>query len=203
MTSTPVADALTRAPSTPVPQQGASEGVRVLLVATLLGGAVVHAAVVREHLDHWPAAGLFFVVLAVGGLIVGVALLSRVDNLRLLAALAFTVGPMLVWLVSRTTGLPFGPEAGEPEPVGVTDTAACLLALAGAGAALILLRAANWLRGRALPAAARLVGLGLVVVVTVVGLTSANVAQPAHSEKPSVGHVHSGQGTGVEGEGHI
>jgi len=202
--STPVdAGELTRAPSAPVRQHGAYEDVRVLLVATLLGGAAVHAAVVREHLAHWPAAGLFFVLLAVTGLVVGMALLRRVDRPRLLAALALSVGPLLVWLVSRTAGLPFGPEAGEPEQVTWTDATACLLALAGVGAALLLLRAAPRLWGRVLPAAAQRVGLGLVAVVTVVGLTSAAVAEPEHVEHAPAGHVGSGHAVGVEVGEHL
>ena len=204
MTSTPVdISPLTGAPSAPVRGDDASEGVRVLLVAALLGSAAVHALVVREHLDHWPAAGLFFVVLAAGGLVVGMALLRRVDTPRLLAALALSGGPLLVWVASRTVGLPFGPEAGEPEQVGQADVAACLLALIGAGAALILLRAAPRLRDRALPAGAQLVALGLVAVVTVVGLTSAAVAPPAHTENPPLAHPGSGHSVGVQGGEHI
>ena len=204
MTSTPVdTGQVTRAPSAPVRRQDACESVRVLLVASLLGGAAVHAAVVREHVDHWPAAGLFFVVLAVAGSVMGMALLRRVDALRLLAALALTVGPLLVWLVSRTAGLPFGPEAGEPEQVGLADGAACLLALIAAGAALILLRTAPQLRTRVLPAAAQFAGLGLVAVVTVVGLTSAAVNHPADAEGLPPGHAGSGHSVGVQGGEHI
>jgi hypothetical protein len=194
---------LTRAPSAPAGPHGAYEDVRVLLVATLLGGAAVHAAVVREHLEHWPAAGLFFVLLAGAGLVAGMALLRRIDRPRLLAALALTVGPLLVWLVSRTAGLPFGPEAGEPEQVAWSDAAACLLALAGAGAALLLLRAAPRLWARALPAAAQRVGLVLVALVTVVGLTSAAVAEPEHVKDTPAGHVGSGHSVGVEVGEHL
>ena len=204
MTSTLVdTSPLTRTPSAPVQRQDAFESVRVLLVASLLGSAAVHAAVVREHLDHWPAAGLFFALLAASGFVVGLALLRRVDGLRLLAALALSVGPLLVWLVSRTAGLPFGPEAGTPEQIGLADAAAGLLELAGAGMALILLRAAPRLGGRALPAAGQLVALGLVAVITVVGLTSAAVAHPAHAENPSSGQVEDEHSVGVEGGEHI
>jgi hypothetical protein len=204
MTSTWVdTGALTQAPAAPVRRHSGFEVVRVLLVATLLGSAALHAAVVREHVDHWPAAGLFFVLLAAAGLAVGMALLRRVDALRLLAALAVSVGPLLVWLVSRTAGLPFGPEAGEPEQIGLTDSAACLLERAAAGAALILLRTTARLRARGLPAAAQLVGLALVAVVTVVGLTSAAVAEPAHTEHLPLGHGDSGHGSGVEVGEHI
>jgi hypothetical protein len=205
MTPTAVAaQPLTPAPSVPVRGQDVGEVVRVLLVASLLGGAAVHAAVVREHVDHWPAAGVFFALLAIGGLAVGGALLLRVDRPRLLTALALSVGPLVVWLVSRTAGLPFGPEAGEPEPVALADSAACLLEVVAAGAALILLRAAPGLRARSLPAAAQLVTLSLVAVFTVVGLAGAAVAHPAHAEGPSPEHVSGGgHSHGVEDGQHI
>jgi hypothetical protein len=198
VTSTVIVVESTPAPSAPVQEHGADEDVRVLLVATLLGGAAVHAAVVREHLAHWPAAGLFFVLLSVTGLVLGTSLLRRVDRSRLLAALALSVGPLVVWLVSRTAGLPFGPEAGEPERVALTDAAACLLALTSAGAALLLLCAAPRLRRGAPPHAAQLVGLVLASVVTVVGLTSAAVAEPEHVEDAPAGHVGGVQSVGGE-----
>ncbi len=191
-------------PTGPFRGQDAGEVVRVLLVASLLGGAAVHAAVVREHVDHWPAAGVFFALLAATALVVGVALLRRVDRPRLLGALAVSVGPLLVWLVSRTTGLPFGPDAGEPEPVALADAAACLLAVVAGGAALVLLRVTGPLRVRGLPAAAQLIGLGLVAALTVVGLAGATLATPAHTEGPSPAHVSSGGHTpGVEDGQHI
>jgi hypothetical protein len=200
MTSTRVdTDASTQAPAAPIRRPSSFEVVRVLLIASLLGGAALHAAVVREHVDHWPAAGLFFVVLAASGLVVGAALLRRVNAQLLLAALALSVGPLLVWLVSRTAGLPFGPEAWEPEQVGLTDSAAGLLELAAAGAALILLRASPQLRARAKPAAAQLVGLVLIAVVTALGVTSAAVAPPAHPEDQPHGQVGSGHGDGDQG----
>ncbi len=205
MTPTAVAtEPLSPAPSGSPRLQDAGEVVRVLLVASLLGGAAVHAAVVREHVDHWPAAGVFFALLAATALVVGVALLRRVDRPRLLGALAVSVGPLLVWLVSRTTGLPFGPDAGEPEPVALADSAACLLEVVAAGAALVLLRAAGPLRVRSLPAAAQLVTLSLVAVFTVVGLTGAAVAHPAHAEGQSPEHISGdGQSHGVEDGQHI
>ncbi len=162
----------------------------------------MHGAVVPEHVDHWPAAGWFFALLAAAGLVVGGALLRRVDRPRLLAALALSVGPLLVWLVSRTAGLPFGPEAGVPEPVALADSAASLLGVIAVGAALILLRAAPALRARALPGAAQLVTLGLVAVVTVVGLTGAAVPHPPQAEGPSPENVSGGGHSHGVADGH-
>lgn len=35
-----------------------------------------------------------------------------------------------IWLVSRTAGLPLGPDAGEPEPIGLVDLVATIDQLA-------------------------------------------------------------------------
>ena len=100
-----------------------------LVAAGLAGAGLIHLAVVPEHLEEWPAAGVFFVVLAVAGLAVGWAVLVRPTRGPLLAAAAVCVLPLTVWLCSRTVGLPFGPEAGETEPVGLADSATAVLEL--------------------------------------------------------------------------
>ena len=71
------------------------------------------------------------------------------------AGLLVSAGVIAVWAVSRTTGLPLGPEAGSPEPVGFADIGATLdeLALVILAAALLLGRARNpglWERQAAL-----------------------------------------------------
>ena len=117
----------------------AADDVRLVLVASLLGAAAVHASVVQDHLLEWSAAGQFFVSLTVAGVLAAGALVRRAGPEQLLAALAVSVLPLVVWLVSRTLGLPFGPEAGAPEGVGLTDCIACALELVSAAAALLLL----------------------------------------------------------------
>ena len=82
----------------------------------------------------------------------------------------------MLWLYSRTVGLPFGPEAGVPEPLGLADCAACALELGTLLAAVVMIRA------RSLPErlfesahASRLV-LVAVVAATAVGLGAAGLA---------------------------
>ena len=94
---------------------------RLLLVAGLVGSAVIHAAVIPEHLEEWPAAGSFFVVLAIAELALGLVVLVRLDRLVLGAVVAVSVVPLGLWLVSRTVGLPLGPETWTPEAVGLAD----------------------------------------------------------------------------------
>jgi hypothetical protein len=95
---------------------------RLTAVFTLLGAAVIHASVTAEHFEEWAAAGVFFVVITVAEAGLGVLLLWTPRRVLYLVALAVSAATVLVWAVSRTAGLPFGPEAGTPEGVGRPDT---------------------------------------------------------------------------------
>ena len=98
-----------------------------VLVAGLLAAAAIHATVIREHLTEWPAAGVFFILLTISQMAAATLVLVRLRPAALLATVTLSVGPILLWLYSRTAGLPFGPDAGVPEPVGLTDAAASLV----------------------------------------------------------------------------
>jgi hypothetical protein len=149
---------------------------RTLLIAGLVGGALIHAAVVPEHLDEWSAAGWFFLLLVVAELAVAGWLCLGAKVPALLAAAALSAGPLLVWLWSRSSGLPFGPEPGAPEPIGMADVAASLLEVLTLVLAIVLLRRAldtgrtGEQRSRpAAPNGARL-ALVAIVAVTAIGL---------------------------------
>lgn len=146
---------------------------RLLLVAALIGSAVIHAAVVPEHLAEWTAAGVFFILLTVVQVGVAVLLVSRPDRVLLWLAVALNAGPLLLWMYSRTVGLPFGPEPGVAESVGTADVMAGMLELLALTAAIVLLRANPSARRR--PAAAHSRSLILVAVlgVTMIGLAGA------------------------------
>jgi hypothetical protein len=47
-----------------------------------------------------------------------------------LAATAVATGPLLLWLYSRTAGLPFGPAVGRPLAIGPPDPVAIALEIA-------------------------------------------------------------------------
>lgn len=102
------------------PPQGRALRISLALLST--GAAVVHFAVIPQHMDEWWLTGMFFVVVALFQL--GWALLVLLSPSRLLCAVGLLVNALVVvtWIVSRTTGVPVGPEAGEPEAVGFPDT---------------------------------------------------------------------------------
>jgi hypothetical membrane protein len=108
------------------------------LVGALVGAAVIHVAVVPEHLTEWAAAGLFFIALAAAQLVVGVAVLVRPSRTVGVASIVVAAGPIVLWVVSRTVGLPLGPEPGVPEALGLSDLACAVLEAAAVAFALAL-----------------------------------------------------------------
>ena len=112
----------------------------LFLAAALVGSAAIHAAVVPEHLGEWAAAGVFFAILAAAQLALGIFSLGRRPSALLLAVAAASIVPLVLWLCSRTVGLPFGPAAGTAEPTGLPDIAAGILELGTLLAAVALLR---------------------------------------------------------------
>ncbi len=146
---------------------------RLLLVTGLAGSAAIHAAVVPDHLTEWTGAGVFFIVLTAAEVVIAVALLRTTGRRGvLLAAVAVSIGPVLLWSWSRTSGLPFGPGAGIPEPIGLPDCAAVALELGTLVAALALRGSARRLHHRRPPVSTHVRGLTVaaVIAVSVLGL---------------------------------
>lgn len=114
---------------------------QALAAVALFSCAAIHATVIPDHLNHWVAASAFFLALALAEVAGGVLLLGRPGRKVLIAVAAASVVPPALWLWSRTSGLPFGPSAGVPEPVGLADTTAGLLELGTLAVAVVLLRA--------------------------------------------------------------
>jgi hypothetical protein len=152
------------------------EDLRLLLVGALVAAGVVHAAVVPEHLHEWTAAGAFFVLLTAAELAVAVQVMGGVRRNVLLAAAAVSAGPLVVWLYSRTLGLPFGPEPGAAEHVGLADGAAVVLEVGALVVIWLLARAGERERRPAASAHVRGLALAAVLAVTTVGLGGTGLA---------------------------
>lgn len=101
----------------------AKGGFRLRLAAAFftLGPAIIHFAVVPEHLVSYMPYGvfLFFVGLAQLGLVTG--LLLRPSPFILLGGAAGTLGVIAIWIASRTVGIPIGPDSRSTEPIGLPD----------------------------------------------------------------------------------
>jgi hypothetical protein len=153
-----------------------------------LGAGLVHLAVVREHFDESALFGVFFLV--TGTLQIGWAMVAlardRMPLPRLVAVAE--VGVILLWGVSRTVGLPVGPEVWTPEAAGRADVLCVALELVTVGAIVAwvaLTRSADHpvRAGRYLA----LVGAGALVVaaMTTPALAATDAGDHAH---PHGGH---------------
>ena len=96
-------------------------GLVPLLAALSAASGGVHLAVVQEHFSEYRLFSIFFAVLAVAQLAWAcVAPLKSRGSLYALAAIGNLL-VILLWIWSRTAGLPIGPEPNHPEPVGFAD----------------------------------------------------------------------------------
>ena len=97
-------------------------------VATLcvLSGAsaAIHFAVIGEHFAEYWAFGTFFLVLAWFQAAWAVLVVTRPSRSLLLIGAIVNAAVVVIWLWSRTLGLPIGPEAGETEPAQLIDVVA-------------------------------------------------------------------------------
>jgi hypothetical protein len=123
------------------PDLSATDLGQMLAGVALFGCAAIHLAVIPDHMDHWPVASAFFLALAMAEIACGVLLLGRAGLSVLAAVTAAAVVPLALWVWSRTSGLPFGPNSNVPELVGLADVAAGLLELGTLVIAVVLLRA--------------------------------------------------------------
>lgn len=157
-------------------QQTRSNDLRLLAAAACVASAVVHAAVVPEHLTEWGAPGAFFVLLAAAELGTAVLVLLRRSRLAWLAAAAVAAAPLPLWLFSRVVGMPFGPEPWTPEPIGLTDTMATLLELLALVVSLAALRSTDRVRRPALSTHTRRLLVLAVLTLTAAGLAGTQLA---------------------------
>jgi hypothetical protein len=145
---------------------------RSLVAICAIAAAVVHAVVVPAHVAEGWAHVAFFVVVAAFQFGWAVALL-RAPSARLLrAGIWASLAVAGVWLVSRTVGVPVGPEAWTPEPVGALDLATTYTEVLTAAGCGLLLRGADAWRLQ--------VFRGLALTLVVLTLTAAFLGSGHH-----------------------
>ena len=113
---------------------------RAVVASSLAGSAVIHGTVAGEHFGEWVPAGVFFIGIQLVELVL--ALLAVYAWHRRGAVLVVATGllTLAVWVLSRTLGMPVGPDDFRvPEPVGIPDTACGLLELMSVAAAAVTL----------------------------------------------------------------
>jgi hypothetical protein len=151
----------------------AASGPLLVVALCSAGAAAIHFGVAREHVAEWWLFGVFFVGSALAQLAWAIGALVRRTASILVAGAVGNAAIIALWVVTRTSGLPFGPDAGGAEAVGVADVAASVLESVIVLGTIVLLfgRGVGTTRLRAVPAIA-------FVGPVVVGLTTAALVSP-------------------------
>lgn len=168
------------------------------IAAALVGAAAIHATVAPEHVVEWLAAGTFFVVLELVEVALALAALRAWRRPVAVAVVLSGTLTVLIWAVSRSTGLPLGPDGfRNPAAAGAADIACCILEVI---AALLALPSAlpsaqgpgrrPWRApGRARPRLARVAVVAICLTVTAWGLSPAWADRGQTGADPP-GHAH-------------
>jgi hypothetical protein len=85
---------------------------------------LIHVAAATTHLDEYALYAVFFEVLALAQFAWGVAVYRAPSRALLGAGAVVSVLVVVRWIVSRTIGLPIGPEPWHAEAVGPLDSLA-------------------------------------------------------------------------------
>jgi hypothetical protein len=95
-----------------------------VLCGLVVGAALIHVEAAVDHLSEYALYAVFFALLAPVQFAWGVALYRRPSRRLLLAGGVFNAAIVALWIVSRTSGLPIGPEHWKPEAIGPIDSIA-------------------------------------------------------------------------------
>jgi hypothetical protein len=111
------------------------------------GSGLIHDQAAVWHLDEYVPFAVAFALLAAVQFAWGAAVYCRPARWLLGAGAGLSLAVAGVWLASRTSGLPVGPQPWEPEPIGFADVVATadeillcflvLLHLAGRGGRVV------------------------------------------------------------------
>jgi hypothetical protein len=112
---------------------------RLTAVACLIAAGVIHVSQAPTHFGEWGPAGVTFLALAALEGAFAMLLLARPAPVVVFGAVLLSLWTILLWAWSRTVGIPFGPDAWVPEPIGRPDSVATALEAITAVALLPLL----------------------------------------------------------------
>lgn len=85
---------------------------------------LIHFVAAVQHVDEYLLYAFFFVVLATTQCVWGIAVYRSPSRKLLAAGAVMSLLVVVMWIVSRTSGLPISPEPWSPEPVGALDAIA-------------------------------------------------------------------------------
>lgn len=146
----------------------------------LAAAAGIHAAVIADHYAESAVVGTFFVLASLMQLLQALlAAMRPTRSLWLIVALT-NLGLILIWITSRTIGLPTGADEAAREAIGVLDASAVLFEMIAVAGALEKLRHRRPV-SVARPALAAVGALMLISLFTGAVSSAANLADHGHA----------------------
>src|SRR5262245_23073815 len=167
----------------------AAVAVRAFVAACVFGAAAIHFGFAPDHFGESRFHGAFFFLAGWAQLAFGLAVILKPSRTVLRFGILLNVAIVVLWVVSRVAGMPFGDDPWVAEAVTFPDTLATVLEVLAIAGSYVLLT--GGLARRALPRTVAVVG-GIGVALALVGLTTASVA-PALSgghRHAAAGHAH-------------
>ena len=157
---------------------------RVAAIASA-GAGLIHLAVMPTHWSDWWLSGLFFSLTGVMQILWALRAWKRPAGWVLGLGIALNAGIVMLWVITRTAGVPFGPHAGDVEAVEAAGICAVLLECY-----VVMAAAWSWMQHEnaepvsALGGALVLVGANTVIMgAVVVGMASS--LQGHHHQAPA------------------
>ena len=152
----------------PPPRVSRANELVVLLAALSTAAAMIHAVVTPKHFEESAYLGTFFTVAAAAQLGWAVWILVRPKEkwLYILGAVG-NLAIACLWVLSRTAGVPIGPDAWTPEAVHAIDLLATLQEVAIASISCLII--ARWTPPRVLRLKAIRAGTWHLVLVVIGG----------------------------------
>jgi hypothetical protein len=160
----------------PASTQEHAAGLLVLVAASCsVGAAGIHFAVIPEHLAEYRPFGLFFVAIAVLQALWAILALRYPRRSLLLVGAAANLATVGLWVLTRTKGLPIGPEPWTPEKLGWLDAITAVFEMGLVTCIALALRGVR-LQIRRLQVVAAL-AIALIAILTSVALLGADMPQ--------------------------
>jgi hypothetical protein len=175
----------------PPPGSDADAGdasIRVVLALTSLAAAAIHFAFIGAHVREALVHGSFFILVAWAQATWGLAILVVPARSLLIVGAAGNLAVVVVWLASRTIGVPLGPEPWTRETIGTADLAATVMEAAIViGCLRLLTGRRTGVRGRRW-GTAPIVAYGLALALLSSGAIAATGDHAHAGSTPGRGH---------------
>ena len=164
------------------------------LGALSAGAAVIHFVEMPGHFREDVLFGLFFLAVAAFQFLCAAAFVLRPSRRLYVGAIVGNGLVLGVWAVSRTVGLPLGPNPGVPEPVALIDAVAAAYEAGIVAACLYVLSRPGDNRHRAVASPTlgvsgfAAIGLTTLVAVLTRGARDRGTALSEHAHSGLVAH---------------